>query len=48
MFIALNAIERPPKVVLSIQNGESDGEIRKLDSVDSLAILFTPALSEVH
>ena len=33
--IALNAIERPPKVVLSIQNGESDGEIRKLDSVDS-------------
>jgi hypothetical protein len=35
--IALNLIERPPKVVLSRQNGESDGDICKLDPMESLS-----------
>ena len=35
--IALNLIERPPKVVLSRQNGERDGDICKLDPMESLS-----------
>ena len=42
--IALNAIERRPQVVSSIQNGESNGGIRKLIPWNARAVFLTADL----